>query len=47
MPHALHTLIHRLIIILGHFYDLTKEHHSVWLIISDIIGELQQASMAI
>ena len=40
MPHALHTLIHRPIIILDLLYDATKDHDSIWLIISDIIDEL-------
>ena len=42
MPHALHTLINKLIITLDLLYDLTKDHDSIWLIISDIIDELQQ-----
>ena len=41
MPHALHVLIHRLIIILDLLYDVTKDHDSIWLIISDIMDELE------
>ena len=47
MHRALHALINRLIIILDLLYDATKGHNSVWLIISDIIEELQQVGMAI
>ena len=42
MPHALHTLIHRLISILDILFDATKDNDPIWLIISDIIEELQQ-----
>ena len=42
MPHVLHTLINQLIITLDLLYDLTKDHDSIWLIISDIIDELKQ-----
>ena len=47
MPDALHAQINRLIIILDILYDCTKFENKIWTLISDIIEDIQQTSMAI
>ena len=47
MPDALHTLINRLIIMLDLLYDAAKYENDIWILISNIIENIQQTSMAI
>ena len=47
MPDALHAQINRLIIMLDLLYDATRYEKDIWILISDIIEDIQQTSMAI
>ena len=43
MPDALCALICRLILVLDLLYDSTKDH-AIWVLISDVIEDIQQAT---